>query len=132
MEKKKRIVKSTPKKKPFILKHYKSIIFGLGFIILFQFMQGCLRNSSHEREIKKIVHINDSIQNKKDLLILEKDSIIKVQKEDIIYLEYELKVAGVKVDAAEARAKAVQKTAEKIKQNTTIKIQADTSKTKIN
>jgi hypothetical protein len=44
-----------------------------------------------------------------------------------------LKIAGVKVEAAEKRALAIQSTAEKVKNNntTTIKIEADTTRTKI-
>ena len=46
-------------------------------------------------------------------------------------LTNELKIAGVKVDAAERRADAVQRTAERVKSNTTIEIKGaerDTSK----
>ena len=48
-------------------------------------------------------------------------------------MEYELKIAGIKTQAADERARAIQSTAEKVKNNTTttIKIQADTSRNKI-
>jgi len=128
----KRVLKKKVKKS-FIEKNLKTM--AIIFLVLFlgQSIRGCVNTSSLDRELKTQSYENDSINIIKNNKISEQDSTIEAKKDFIQYLEYELKIAGVKVQAADERAKAIQSTAEKVKNNTTttIKIQADTTKNKI-
>ena len=64
---------------------------------------------------------------------LDLQEVLDTSQDENQRLIYELKIAGVRVEEAEKRARAIQSTAEKVKNNntTTIKIEADTTKTKI-
>lgn len=126
------------RRKSWLERNFKYIIIALIFLFIFQSMRGCLNTSSLERKIKSQNILYDSIANdknqiinNKNFIISSKDSIIESKDNYIQYLKYELKIADVKVEAAEKRAKAIQSTAEKIRTNTTIKIEADTSRNKI-
>ena len=87
---------------------------------------------------KNLVMERDSLLNEKDIIISQKDLVIGDLREEIITKDYEIKdlerdleIAGIKVNAAERRADAVQRTAERVKSNTTIEIKGaerDTSK----
>ena len=87
---------------------------------------------------KNLVIERDSLLYEKDIIIHQKDLVIKDLREEIITKDYEIKdlerdleIAGIKVNAAERRADAVQRTAERVKSNTTIEIKGaerDTSK----
>ena len=137
-------VKRPARKKSFIDRHIKKIAMGLLVLFLFQGVRGCVKSTGYEMELTTQEAKYDSLLNttesdyarmvrERDDKISELDSTLDVRDDRIQYLEYELKVAGVKVQAAEDRAKAVQSTAEKVKNNTTttIKIEADTTKNKI-
>jgi hypothetical protein len=132
-KKPKKIKKTKKVKVSFLEKNIKNIAIVLLLLLVFQSMRGCVSNSSHTKEINTLTHINDSLNSIKDQELIEVDSILSQKIDFIQYLEYELKIAGVKVQAADDRAKAVQSTAEKVKNNTTttIKIQADTTQNKI-
>lgn len=101
------------------------------FIALFLLknFQSCNRKMAIRSLEKNLTEECDSITGIKDAHInalnLEIDSLRSenLTKDFLIKdLESDLKVAGVRVNAAERRADAVQRTAERIKQNTTIEV----------
>jgi len=117
---------------------YVTLIFIALFLL--KTTQSCNRKMSIRTLEKNLTTECDSLLMVKDQVIMEKtleiDAYIKNQVVQDYYikdLENELKIAGVKVDAAERRANAIQQTAEKIRTNTTIEIKGaeqDTSKIK--
>ena len=102
------------------LKYVALILLALFFIKSFQ---SCNRNMTIKKMDKEIVHLNDSLNvmfgTEKEALFLE----LQECKNDKQELEYEVKLANAERDAANKRADAVQSTAEKIRDNTTIKIE---------
>jgi hypothetical protein len=114
-------------------KNLKYITLILLALFLIKNTQSCNRKMSIRIMEKNLTTECDSLLMSRDHMIesLQKDKVI--QEYYIKDLENELKIAGVKVDAAEKRASAVQQTAEKIRTNTTIQIKGaeeDTSKIK--
>ncbi|NJO90395.1 MAG: hypothetical protein HC831_16670 [Chloroflexia bacterium] len=99
--------------------------------IFIQSFRGCINTSYLEREIKNINRVNDSILSVKDNEYKDLENLLDISQQENQSLIYELKIAGVKTEAAIDRANAIQSTAEKIKQNTTITIEADPTKNKI-
>jgi len=101
-------------------------------------IQSCNNNMGSRVTEKNLVIERDSLLYEKDIIIHQKDLVIKDLREEIITKDYEIKdlerdleIAGIKVNAAERRADAVQRTAERVKSNTTIEIKGaerDTSK----
>ncbi len=102
-------------------------------IVLFlgQSFRGCINTSSLERSIKKTEHVNDSISAIKDQQYKDLQIVLDESQDENQRLIYELKVAGVIATEAEKRAAAIQRTADRIKQNTTITIEADTTRNRI-
>jgi len=102
------------------LKYVALILLALFFIKSFQ---SCNRNMTIKKMDKEIVHLNDSLNvmfgTEKEALIIELRDCNAAKQE----LEYEVKLANAERDAADKRADAVQSTAEKIRDNTTIKIE---------
>lgn len=123
-----------PPKKNWILRNTKGLAIAFLVLFVFQSMRGCVNSSSYERKMTQNQVAADSVINQREFEIDQRDSIIEIRDDRIQYLEYELKIAGIKVEAADERAKAVQRTAERVKNNTTttIKIEADTTKNRIN
>ena len=121
-------------------KNLKYITLILLALFLIKNTQSCNRKMSIRILEKNLTTECDSLLTVKDQTIAEKNLEINaylknqvVQDYYIKDLENELKIAGVKVDAAERRANAVQQTAEKIRTNTTIQIKGaeqDTAKIK--
>lgn len=102
------------------LRYIALILLALFFMKSFQ---SCNRNMTIKKMDKEIVHLNDSLSTmfgtEKETLILELQECKNANRE----LEYEKKLANAERDAANRRADAVQSTAEKIRDNTTIKIE---------
>jgi len=78
---------------------------------------------------KNLTEECDSIVNQRDVIIGNKNLVIDSLKSEVLTrdfeimdLERDLEIAGIKVNAAERRADAVQRTAERVKSNTTIEI----------
>lgn len=102
-------------------------------------IQSCNRKMGSRITEKNLIEERDSLLNDKDLIINQKNFIIDsleaenlTQEFLILDLTNDLEIAGVRVDAAERRADAVQRTAERVKTNTTIEIKGaerDTTKT---
>jgi len=123
-------------------KNLKYVTLVLLALFLLKSTQSCNRKMALRTLEKNLSIEHDSIVKEKDFEIYSKvlliDSLEKenLTKEFLIKdLTNELKVAGVKVDAAERRADAVQRTAEKVKTNTTIEIKGaeqDTTSNKDN
>ena len=94
------------------------------FIALFfiKSFQSCSRKASLRIQEKKLTYICDSVTSTKNKLIdsLDKENLAKEFM--IKDLTMELKIAGIKVDEAQKRAEAIQKTASSIKSNTTIEV----------
>lgn len=102
------------------LKYVALVLLALFFIKSFQ---SCNRNMTIKKLDKEIVHLNDSLNTmfgtEKETLVLQLRECEDTNKQ----LEYEVKLAEAERDAANKRADAVQSTAEKIRDNTTIKIE---------
>lgn len=111
-------------------------------LFLLKNIQSCNRKMALKVVERNLTEECDSITTEKNNIILEKDLIIDSLENEIITKDFmikdltsDLKVAGVRVDAAERRADAVQKTAESIKANTTIEVKGverDTTKKESN
>lgn len=109
----------------FFKNNYKTIIFVLFLLFSIKSFQSCLRKTKIDKVEKNMTQQCDSLVQVR--LEHEKELLNEVQllKDSVKSLVYELKVAGVKAYAAEERARAIQTTAEKIKTNTTIKIEQE-------
>jgi hypothetical protein len=119
------------KEKSWIEKNLRWI--AISFLVLFlgQSMRGCINTTSLEFEQKDLIVERDSIYGAKDQQILDLQSLLDDAQGVIQEQSYGLKLAGVKAEEADRRAKAIQETAQKIRQNTTIEIKADTTKNRI-
>jgi hypothetical protein len=121
-------------------KNLKYITLILLVLLLLKTTQSCNRKMSLRITEKNLSEVCDSLLMIKDQVIMEKTLEINAYLKNQVVMDYyikdlenELKIAGVKVDAAERRANAIQQTAEKIRTNTTIEIKGaeqDTSKIK--
>ena len=119
-------------------KNLKYVVIILMALFLIKTVQSCNRKMTLRVVERNLTMDCDSALNAKNKIILnevsENDSLRKeILTRDFIIkdLTNELKIAGVKVDAADRRADAVIRTAEKIRTNTTIEIKGaerDTSK----
>ena len=102
------------------LKYIAMILLALFFLKSFQ---SCNRKMENTKLDKEIVYLNDSLNTmhgteKATLLFQLEDCNNEKQ-----HLQYEVKLANAERDAANRRADAVQSTASKIRENTTIKIE---------
>jgi regulatory protein YycI of two-component signal transduction system YycFG len=96
-------------------KNAKYIIITLLILLFFKSCQSCNRDGSAKHIQKEYKHVKDSLSSE-----------ITVLNDSIKGLHYKLQLANIKETSANERANAVQKTAETIKQNTTIKIENKT------
>jgi len=107
----------------FFKKNLKYIVLILLALFFIKSFQSCNRSMTIKKLDKEIVYLNDSLNiihgTEKEALIIELRDCNALNKE----LEYEVKLANSERDAANKRADAVQSTAEKIRENTTIKIE---------
>ena len=105
-----------------IKKNLRWIAMVLLFLFLIKSVQSCVQKSNITRTKKNLTAQYDTITWKNAVVM---DSLKKeiLTKDFMIQdLTFELKIAGVKVDEAQKRADAVQRTAEKVKSNTIIEI----------
>ena len=98
-------------------------------LLLMSRIQSCNRKMGTRIKEKAMTEECDSLINVMDQkinnLYVEIESLkteIITRDYEIMDLEKDLEIAGIKVNAAERRADAVQKTAEAVKANTTIEI----------
>jgi hypothetical protein len=110
-------------------KNLRYITIALLALLFIKTFQSCNRKMALNVVEKNLTEERDSLLAEKDLIISEKNYIIdSLEKENLTKeflikdLENDLEIAGVKVNAAERRADAVQQTAESIKANTTIEV----------
>ena len=107
------------------LRYIALILLALFFIKSFQ---SCNRSMTIKKMDKEIVHLNDSLSTmfgtEKETLVLQ----LRECTDNKQRLEYEVKLANAEKESANKRADAVQSTAEKIRDNTTIKIENKSSK----
>ena len=108
------------------LRYITLVLLALFFIKTFQ---SCNRKMALRVVETNLTEERDSLLNMKDIIISEKDFVIDSLEAEILTKEFlirdlynDLEIAGVKVDEAQRRADAVQRTAERIKQNTTIEV----------
>ena len=107
----------------FFSKNLKYIALILLALFLIKTTQSCNREMANKRMVKENTYIIDSlntiIDTDKGTYILQLEECNdKVQE-----LEYEVKLANSEKEAANRRANAVQSTAEKIRENTSITIE---------
>ena len=107
----------------FFSKNLKYIALILLALFLIKTTQSCNREMANKRMVKENAYIVDSlntiIDTDKGTYILQLEECNdKVQE-----LEYEVKLANSEKEAANRRANAVQSTAEKIRENTSITIE---------
>ena len=102
------------------LRYVALILLALFFLKSFQ---SCNRKMTISRMDKEIVHLNDSLNmmygTEKEALMIELRDCKDLNQK----LEYDVKLAESERDAANKRADAVQSTAERIRDNTTITIE---------
>ena len=102
------------------LKYIAVILLALFFIKSFQ---SCNRDMVNKRLVKENTQLVDSLSimhgTEKSTLMLQ----LSECEDENQRLEYEVKLANSEKEAANRRANAVQSTAEKIRENTTIKIE---------
>ena len=110
-------------------KNKNYVILALGILFLYKSVQSCNRGTSLSIKEKKFKEEKEQLIKFKDSIIITKVLTIDSLEDQIIQrnmlikdLSNELKIAGVRASEAQKRADAVQRTAEKIKANTTISI----------
>lgn len=107
----------------FFKKNLRYITIGLVALFFIKSFQSCSRNMKVSILEKEIVYIQDSLSNmygvEKNNLVLE----LQKANDSIRELNYLIKLAETEKLAAEKRADAVQNTAERVRRNTTIKIE---------
>ncbi len=106
----------------FLKKNLKTIAIIAVLLFFFKSFQSCSRKATITNLEKTLTEECDSITTSK---ILEIDSLNKelITKEFLIMdLTSDLKVAGVRVNEAQKRASAVEKTARSVRSNTTIQV----------
>jgi len=107
----------------FFKKNLRWITLALLALFFVKSFQSCNRNMEVKKLDKEIIILNDSLTSmfgsEKATLVLELQECKDSNRE----LQYEVKLAESERDAANRRANAVQSTAEKIRENTTIKIE---------
>jgi len=112
-----------------INKNLKWITLVLIGLFLIKSIQSCNRGMSLTVVEKRLTEECDSIIKYKDQIINNKLLVIDSLNKELLTRDFmikdlntDLKIAGVKVNAAQRRADAVQRTAERVKSNTTIEI----------
>jgi limonene-1,2-epoxide hydrolase len=112
----------------FFKKNLRYITLILLALFLLKSMQNCNRNMEVRKLEKEIVYLNDSLTtihgSEKTLLLQENLNL----KDSIKDLAYQVKLSEAERDAANKRADAIQSTASKIRENTTIKIENKSDK----
>jgi len=110
-------------------KNLKWITLALAFLFFIKSFQSCNRKATIRIQNKNLSEQCDSLLQIKDQIIREKSYIIDSLDKEILVREFfikdlfaELKIAGIKYDEAQKRAEAIQRTAERIRSNTTIEI----------
>ena len=110
-------------------KNLRYIAIVLLALLLIKSTQSCNRKMALRTQEKVLTEESDSLLAIKDQIILNNTIIIDSLDTEILTRDFmindltnDLKIAGVRVDAAERRADAVQRTAEKIKTNTIIEV----------
>jgi len=110
-------------------KNLKYVTLVLLALFLLKNTQSCNRKMALRTQEKNLSIEHDSIVKEKNTYIYSLENTIdsleteNLTKDFLIKdLSNDLKIAGVRVDAADRRADAVQRTAEKVKSNTTIEI----------
>ncbi|MFW6310801.1 MAG: hypothetical protein ACOC1K_01045 [Nanoarchaeota archaeon] len=108
-------------------KNLKYVTIAFVFLFLFKSFQSCNRNATIRIQEKKLTSECDSIVNYRNSIINQYSLVVDSMEKELITKEFiikdltsELKIAGVKVDEAERRSQAVQRTAERVKYNTII------------
>ena len=116
-------------------KNLKWITWILFALFIIKSIQSCNRKLSNNTLTKNYKLEIDSLTKKYDGVINLKDIVIDSLENELITKEFiikdltaDLKIAGVKVDEAQRRADAIQRTAEKVKSNTTIEIKGTEKK----
>jgi hypothetical protein len=107
----------------FLKKHYSKVIIILLILFLIKNFQSCVRKSNLNKLEKNLTGQCDTLMIEKNIVINELKEENEILKDSIKFLTYEIRVAGIKVDEASKRADAVQSAVEKVKTNTTIKIE---------
>jgi hypothetical protein len=112
-----------------IKKNLKYITIVFIALFLMKNFQSCNRKMALRVVETNLTEERDSLLNMKNVIISEKNLVIDSLEAEILTKEFlikdlynDLEIAGVKVDEAQRRADAVQRTAEKVKSNTTIQV----------
>jgi len=115
----------------FLKKNIRYVLILFIALFLLKSFQSCNRNMTIKKLNKEIVYLNDSLTN--TLSQTRGDLLKKIQiaNDSIKELNYEVKLAKTKEAYANDRANAVQSTASKIRENTTIKIENNSYKDSI-
>jgi hypothetical protein len=112
----------------FLKKNLRWIAIVLLFLLIIKSFQSCVRQTSMNRMEKRLNAQCDTLSRGLSHKIDSLSKEINAKDYMIRDLTFELKLAGVKVDEAQKRAEAIQSTAEKVRSNTTIKIENEKDK----
>ena len=109
--------------KQFFQKNLRYVAIALAILFVLKSFQSCNRNMKIKRINKELIYTSDSLDRiygaEADTLLLRLGEC----EDDNQRLSYEVKLAKSEKDGANKRAAAVQSTAEKVRKNTTIKIE---------
>ncbi len=109
--------------KIFIKKNLKTITLVIFLLLMLKTFQSCNRDMKINKLTKQNTYLVDSLNtmhgSEKTTLMLD----LRKAQDSIQMLNYEIKIAIANMKSADRRANAVQSTAEKIRKNTTIKIE---------
>lgn len=107
----------------FFKKYQRYIVIILIALFFIKSFQSCNRNMTVNKLNIEITHLSDSLNN----MMNNETGLLMIQlqeaKDSIKSLNYEVKLATFSAVEANKRANAVQSTAEKMRKNTTIKIE---------
>lgn len=122
--------------KQFLEKNQKYVVLILLSLFFIKSFQSCSRNMEVKKLNKEITYLSDSLNTMMSNETGELVTKLNKAHDSIKTLNYEVRIAQSKENSANRRANAIQSTAEKIRENTTIKIEnnsrPDTSSVKNN
>ena len=112
----------------FFKKNSKYVILVFVVLFLLKTVQSCNRNMTIKKLTKNNIELSDSLNTEHDVEKAELNKQLLIAKDSIKELNYEVKLAKAGESAAQDKADAVQSTAEKIRENTTVKIETNPKK----
>jgi hypothetical protein len=112
----------------FFKKNNKWILLVVSVLFVIKSVQSCNRNMVIQVKETEIVNLQDSLSTmfgtEKEELVLQ----LRDCEAEVVKYKHQADIANTRAEAAERRADAVESTASKIRENTTIKIENNSSR----